>query len=166
MSQIKNRFTGSVIAEGIEDVRELAVNNKSNLREANLRGANLREAYLYEANLRGANLRGADLREANLRGADLCEANLRGADLYGANLYEAKWDDEILLKYYAITNLGTRADTLQVFITATKVILRTGCFRGTPEELLSRLEDKKEHEEYRIALVGIEAMVKLWRGEK
>jgi len=78
---------------------EACVDNKANLREAdlykaNLRGANLREADLYKANLREANLCGAylcgaNLYKANLCGAYLCGANLRGANLCGANLREA-----------------------------------------------------------------------------
>jgi hypothetical protein len=60
MNQIKNRFTGDVICEGEESIKELAVKNK-------------------------ANLYGANLSRANLSGADLS-----GANLYRANLYRAK----------------------------------------------------------------------------
>ncbi|EIK0703556.1 pentapeptide repeat-containing protein, partial [Salmonella enterica] len=43
--------------------------SRSNLCDANLRGADLRGANLCDANLRGADLRGANLCDANLRGA-------------------------------------------------------------------------------------------------
>jgi hypothetical protein len=95
---IKNRYTNEIIAEG-ETVKQIAINNKTNLRGADLRGANLYGANLYGADLygadlygadlRGANLYGADLRGADLYGADLYGADLRGADLYGADLYGA-----------------------------------------------------------------------------
>ena len=48
-----------------------AIENKTNLRGADLK----------EADLSWTNLRGADLRGANLKEADLKEANLRGACL-------------------------------------------------------------------------------------
>ena len=114
MNQIKNRFTGIVICEGEESIKELVIRNRAGLYRADLRGADLRgadlrgaglyradlrEADLREADLRGADLRGADLREADLREAglreadlyraDLREADLRGADLRGAGLHEA-----------------------------------------------------------------------------
>ena len=62
------------------------IENKANLRGANLGGANLRYANLGGANLRYANLRGANLSGADLRGANLSYANLRGANLSYANL--------------------------------------------------------------------------------
>lgn len=61
MTQIRNRWTGEVIAEGDIKLRELAEKHR-------------------------ANLGGADLGEANLGGADLWGANLRGADLRGAKI--------------------------------------------------------------------------------
>ncbi len=66
-----------------------ALNNKADLRGADLRGADLRRANLHGADLRGANLHEADLRGADLYGADLHGANLYGANLYGANLHGA-----------------------------------------------------------------------------
>ena len=95
--QIKNYATGNIIIGGdYENIKKAVVQNKTNLRDANLRGANLRDADLYGANLCDANLRDADLRDADLsganlsgadlRGANLCDANLRGANLCYANL--------------------------------------------------------------------------------
>jgi len=84
MYKIKNRITGDVI-------RTL---DRTDLRDADLRGANLTDADLRGANLRDADLRGANLTDADLRGAnlmdaDLTKANLRDADLTGANLANA-----------------------------------------------------------------------------
>ena len=87
-------------------LREAVLDNKADLRDAdlsgaslcdaNLRWADLRDANLCGASLSGASLYGADLRGANLSDADLCDAglsgaNLRGASLYGAELCSAKF---------------------------------------------------------------------------
>jgi uncharacterized protein YjbI with pentapeptide repeats len=56
------------------------------LRDATLWDADLRDADLSMANLSGALLRDADLSGASLVGAELMRADLRGADLSGANL--------------------------------------------------------------------------------
>jgi len=119
--EIKNRFTGNVqfvakisceesthysIKVGL--AVEWAIENKIDLRDANLRDASLRDADLRGANLSRTDLRGANLRDADLRGAnlsrtdlrdadlsraDLCVANLRDADLRGANLRDADLRD-------------------------------------------------------------------------
>ena len=86
-AQIKNRWTGAVIAESdTQSVAELAVACKANLSGTNLSGANLSGANLSGANLSGADLIGADLSGANLSRAYLSGANLSGADLIGADL--------------------------------------------------------------------------------
>jgi uncharacterized protein YjbI with pentapeptide repeats len=59
---------------------------------ANLKGANLRRADVQWANLYGADLREANLGRTNLGEADLTEANLSGADLSEANLIDVKLD--------------------------------------------------------------------------
>ncbi len=100
--EIKNRFSGEIqfIAEIDCDENteksikiglavKWAIENKANLREADLSEANLRKANLREADLRWANLSEANLRKANLREANLYKANLREADLRWANLSEA-----------------------------------------------------------------------------
>lgn len=98
--EIKNRYTGSVIfscdlsdeVSCQSDEMQLgfavraALENGSDLRDANLSGASLYDAYLRDANLSGADLSGADLRDANLSGANLSGAYLCDADLSGANL--------------------------------------------------------------------------------
>ena len=86
--EIKNRFTGNVIFSlecgSLKLCVEAAVQAKTCLGGANLRGAYLSGADLGRANLRGAYLSGADLGGANLSGAYLSGANLSGADLRGA----------------------------------------------------------------------------------
>ena len=51
MNQIKNRFTGKVIAGGEESIKSLAERSKANLSGAALSGANLSGADLYGANI-------------------------------------------------------------------------------------------------------------------
>ena len=99
MTQIKNRFTDEVIAEGdtvreaLQKAIESGVNLRDvNLRDVNLRGANLRGANLSGANLSGANLSGAYLSGANLSGAYLSSANLSGANLSGASIVPTSLD--------------------------------------------------------------------------
>lgn len=60
----------------LKDTLLKALEERANLRGANLEGANLRYANLGRANLRYANLRRANLGRANLEGADLRYANL------------------------------------------------------------------------------------------
>ena len=86
MNQIKNRYTGKIICEGEESIKELAWKNRADLSEANLAWANLTGADLSGANLTGADLSGADLAGADLAGADLAGADLAGANLAWANL--------------------------------------------------------------------------------
>ena len=81
MNKIISRFTGKIICEGKESIKELAEKFRANLYEADLYGANLAGA-----DLSGANLYRADLYGANLSGANLSGANLSEADLYWANL--------------------------------------------------------------------------------
>ena len=121
--QIRHRWTGVVLYEGLSGMTMRQVLEAStlsgadlsgaNLSGANLSGANLSGANLSDADLRGADLSGADLRGADLsganlsdadlsgadlRGADLSGANLRGADLSGANLSDAKNADLAIAK--------------------------------------------------------------------
>ena len=71
--QIKHRWTGAVLYEGLS-----GMSIRDALEAANLSDANLIGADLIGANLIGANLRGASLRDANLRGADLIGAKNAG----------------------------------------------------------------------------------------
>jgi uncharacterized protein YjbI with pentapeptide repeats len=88
--EIKNRFSGEIIASGeYPSIKEAVEKNI-----ANLGGANLGEADLRRANLRGADLREADLRGANLREADLGEANLDFSCLsFSCGSLKAKTDE-------------------------------------------------------------------------
>ena len=151
MSEIRNRYTGEVIYSGECSVKELVEKNKSNLI-----GANLREANLPGANLSGANLYGANLRWANLHGADL-----RGVNLRGVNLIGVKYGEEDLLKHLSIGTIGSRNDALQVFITKENIYLRTGCWSGSPEELLA----VTEREDYRLTVQYIVSMAEMVRKE-
>ena len=116
--EIKNRWTRKILFEfetennSIKKTLEKAIQEHTdlidanlreadlidaNLRGANLRDADLRDADLIDANLRGADLTGAELIGANLRDADLIDANLRGADLTGADLIGANLRDADLI---------------------------------------------------------------------
>jgi hypothetical protein len=63
-----------------------ALENKANLKGADLTKANLNRADLSEADFSRANLKGANLKGANFSRADFSRANLSGADLSGADL--------------------------------------------------------------------------------
>ena len=152
----------------------------ANLRGADLRGANLSGADLRGANLSGANLRGADLSGADLYGADLGGANLGGAELGGAelrwaNLYGANLGDKGGLvgarPYFSIGPIGSRDDTLTLWITDQGPRLKTGCFNlGTFDEFRANLErdhaeDSSHRKEYEAALLMCEAHAVLWTPE-
>ena len=131
MSEIRNRYTGEVICSGECSVKELAETNKANLSRA------------------------------DMYGADLSLANLSGADMYGTNLYGAKYGEEELLKYLSINPIGSRNDALQIFITNENIYLMTGCWLGSPEELLERTD----REDYKLAVQYILGMAEMVRKE-
>ena len=150
----------------------------ANLSDADLRGANLRGANLSDADLRGAYLRGADLSDAdlsdaNLSGADLSDANLRGANLRGANLSGADLSDDLKLvgdrPYFQLGPIGSELRTFEAFITDHGLRLRAGCFFGTRDEFVAKLN--KTHgnnihaREYTAALSLIDAHCELWTPE-
>ena len=93
--EIKNFWNAQVLfsfeCEGntIAITLKAAVNAKTNLSDADLRGAVLSGAVLRGADLSGANLSDADLSDADLSGAVLSGAVLSGAVLSGANLRRA-----------------------------------------------------------------------------
>jgi hypothetical protein len=86
MSEIRNRYSGKIMYSGEIPLRELILENKKDLRSANLRSANLISADLRSADLEYADLRDADLRSVDLEYANLRSANLISADLRSANL--------------------------------------------------------------------------------
>ena len=103
----------------------------------------------------------AETNKAYLLRADLSLANLSGADMYGANLYGAKYGEEELLKYLSINPIGSRNDALQIFITNENIYLMTGCWSGSPEELLERTD----REDYKLAVQYILGMAEMVRKE-
>jgi uncharacterized protein YjbI with pentapeptide repeats len=159
---------------------------RANLDGANLDGANLDGAYLARANLDGANLDGANLDGANLAGANLDGANLDGAYLAGAdlagaylagaylaraNLDGAYLDDKSVLTgerpIFMLGPIGSESRTFVAYITASGLRLRAGCFFGTREQFLAKLDNKHgmatvHAREYHAALAMIDAHCKLW----
>ena len=154
--EIKSRFSLEILFShecennSVAITLAAAINAKTNLYGANLRGANL-----YGANLRGANLYGADLRSANLYGADL-----RSADLGDAGKLTGD------RPYFAVGPIGSRQDVLAAFLTEKGVYLRAGCFFGTVEQFREKLQgehgDNAHAVEYRAALVLVEAHYNAW----
>ena len=126
----------------------------ANLYGANLVGANLARAYLARANLDGAYLDGANLARANLDGA-----YLDGANIYGANLYGTR-------PVFQVGPIGSRCSYLVSFITTVGIKIKAGCFFGSRDEFAAKVEeehgDSIHGEEYRAALVLIDAHAKLW----
>ena len=178
--QIKNRYDDRVIYEC-----ELPDNTNNPMRAALIKAVGER-AYLGSANLGGANLSGADLSGANLSfanlgGADLSGASLRGASLVGANLYGAVLSCANLsgenakligdLPYFSIGPIGSRQDSLTLWLTEKGPLLKTGCFGpGTFEDFRRNLErDHAEgsahRREYEAALLMCEMHAVLWTPE-
>jgi len=124
-------------------------------------------ANLAHANLYGANLVGANLDGANLDGANLAHANLAHANLFGANL-----DDKSVLTgirpVFMIGPIGSSSRTFVAYITTQGLRLRAGCFFGTREQFLERLEithgdtGSIHAREYKAALAMIDAHCEIW----
>ena len=145
------------------------------LRGAYLRGANLRGAYLDGANLDGANLDGAYLRGAYLRGANLGGAYLDGANLDGANLGGAYLggahlggDAKLIGErpVFIVGPIGSRCAYFTAYITDKGLRLRAGCFFGTRDEFVAKLDaehgDNRHGGEYRAALALMDAHATFW----
>ena len=156
------------------DLREADLRG-ADLRRADLRGADLRGADLTCAILRGAILRGAILRGAILRGADLRGAILRGADLHGADLHGADLHRAVIAPGFVLTGkrpviridaLGSEARILSAYVTEQGMLVQTGCFTGTLDEFMKRVDathgDSIHGQEYRAAIALIEAHARLW----
>jgi len=96
----------------------------ADLQRADFRFADLSYSDLSGANLQGASLRGTDLRDADLNGADLRSANLSGADLS-----------------YPIIQMGPGGSRKDYVVYKTGIDeVMTGCFRGTLEDFIKRVE--------------------------
>ncbi len=133
--QIKARFTDSVLFEHDAEENTISIT----LQAAVKARANLDGAYLYGANLYGANLDGANLARANL---------------YGTR------------PVFQVGPIGSRCSYLVSFITTVGIKIKAGCFFGSRDEFAAKVEeehgDSIHGEEYRAALVLIDAHAKLW----
>ena len=133
--------------------------------ENNTIALTLKAAINEKTNLRSADLYGADLYGADLRSADLRSANLYGADLYGADLGEfGKLVGD--RPFFQIGPIGSRSDNLLAFLTEKGIYLRAGCFFGTIEEFVVKLDrehgDTYHGDEYKAALSLIDTHFKIW----
>ena len=129
----------------------------------------LEAAHGASAILRGADLSGADLRDANLRGADLRDANLGDADLSDAYLRDANGATLTLVgerPALSIGPIGSRTAYLLAFITDAGTAISAGCFFGARDEFAEAVDrehgDSIHGDEYRAALVLIDAHARLW----
>ena len=107
--------------------------------------------------------------KAYLSDADLSGADLRGADLSGAYLRDADIGGKKLIGRRPIIQIGPIGSESRYFIaylTDAGLMLKAGCFFGTRDEFLAKLEDThgdNEHaEEYRAALLLIDAHARIW----
>ena len=136
---IKHRYTDAVLFEG-----EAGMTTRQMLEKATVS----------KANLYGADLGSADLGSANLRGANLYGANLGGKKLIGDR------------PFLTVGPIGSRSDYLQAFITDAGLMIRAGCFFNTRAQFEIALDaehgDNEHGQEYRAALVLIDAHAKLW----
>src|SRR5574337_848123 len=143
---------------------------RANLDGANLDGANLDGANLARANLDWANLARANLARANLDGANLDWANLARANLARANLDGANLDGKEKLigkrPILQIGPIGSRCAYLQAFITDGGIRIRAGCFFGSKERFVEKVQaihgDNDHAAEYMAALSLIDKHADLW----
>ena len=105
-----------------------------------------------------------NLSHADLSNADLSGVSLRGANLYGANLGGKKLIGD--RPFLTVGPIGSRSDYLQAFITDAGLMIRAGCFFNTRAQFEIALDaehgDNEHGQEYRAALVLIDAHAKLW----
>ena len=114
----------------------------ANLSGVNLSNAGLRVAYLRGANLTGADLSGADLKGADLTGVNLSDANLTGADITGTKLSEAHFNYTKGIRYAVLSFAGLGEMSRQWLLVEQggKPVFHIGCFCGSEDELLQRIE--------------------------
>jgi hypothetical protein len=126
----------------------VAIQEKINLRSADLIGADLRSADLRSADLRSADLIGADLRSADLSYANLRSADLSGADLSGADLRSADLSYANLDKRYIQVSCIGSAKRITTYCFDDNVIW-CGCFKGSLQEFETKVnETHKNNERY------------------
>ncbi len=123
-----------------------AIENRANLRYANLSSADLRYANLSSADLSYADLNNADLSSADLRYANLSSADLSYADLNNADLRYADLSYADLryaaVKAISFTGVGKEKRTGYAAMEGKEIIVRLGCFRGTEKEALTAIKKK------------------------
>ena len=186
--EIKNRYTNAVLfthdcpENTVKDTLLAALSARASLRGASLRGASLEGASLEGASLEGASLRGASLRGASLEGASLRGASLEGASLRGASLRGAslegaslrgaqltkdeKVSETSVRPFLQIGPLGSRNDTLRLWLTDKGPRIQAGCFWGTVEEFqaaVTKTHGTNEHaQQYQAAISFCLAHVAIW----
>ena len=145
-----------------------------NLSGTDLRVADLSGANLTGADITGADLRGADLTGADLRGADMGGANLSGANLSGANLSGADLRGTVLAgatlrftvlggnRLMQVGPLGSRRDHLIVVASGATHECRAGCWRGTVDELATRVAQVHGDNPYGREYMAAIAYVRAW----
>ena len=138
-------------------------NGQRNFSCAYLSCAYLSRVDLHRTNLSGSDLSGADLIGANLIGSDLSGANLIGADLIGSDLSGANLINTCALYTAFAPHMSSRCDSLtgELELTDGKItlLLRAGCWSGTPDEFRQRIADEKPNNgaQYLAAATYIEA---------
>jgi len=161
-------------ADSIAEAVRQAIENKDELRYANLSNANLSRADLSNANLRYADLSGANLHHADLSSADLTSADLTGAYLEDANLQRASligakvqgktlWGKRPFLSLGACGSVG-RTTLAFFFEDGSEPFIMCGCFEGDLTEFAERIQKKHAgtfHEvEYNAMVNYIKALYK------
>jgi hypothetical protein len=134
----------------------------SNLSRISLPGVNFRGGWLNRSdfghcNLTGANFEGCRLRgtrfdNANLEGANFYASNLDQASFRGANLTNAKFPNasiththfEGAIGVIAFNKVGSRQDRLLVVKHDDGLWFKTGCFWGTEEMFIWKVEYKHD----------------------
>lgn len=110
------------------------------MENVNLRDADLKRCPLDNAMLKDADLRGAALLCATFKDADLRGVMLNSRDLFGAKLEEAITDWGVVKRcaHLYFTDHGTCGRPVTGMLMQgreAKIIIRCGCFTGSPKEL-------------------------------
>ena len=160
--QIRSRWNSDTVLFECDEPEGLdsGLHMRHALEKATEARANLSDANLSDANLSGANLSGANLSGANLSDANLSGANLSGAYLSGGLKLAGT------RPYFAIGPIGSRSDSLVAYITEQGLRLQAGCFFGTRDEFVSKLDEEhgeNDHgKEYRAALAMVDVHSSIW----
>ena len=102
---------------------------------------------------------GANLSSANLSDANLSDANLSGAKVKGLLLIGER-------PSLAIGPIGSVSRTVFAWLTEAGLRIQAGCFFGSRDEFTAQLAethgDNEHADEYRAALVLIDAHARIW----